>query len=177
MQSLSLATILIAAVGSTSMLFASSLQYSNAQEENNVVRDSQTILLEGKTLPAKDYVHLYDSTPYLIKLGHIAAKLPCDNNNKTSLNVLIGQAPALKPADLELVKELSTSGKMCIYHVDIESGPSGENPVTDIAVQNPTDNEVKFGPTATVVIGVNEISPITPTDESMGNMSMDNSTG
>lgn len=177
MQSLSLATILIAAVGSTSMLFASSLQYSNAQEENNVVRDSQTILLEGKTLPAKDYVHLYDSTPYLIKLGHIAAKLPCDNNNKTSLNVLIGQAPALKPADLELVKELSTSGKMCIYHVDIESDPSGENPVTDIAVQNPTDNEVKFGPTATVVIGVNEISPITPTDESMGNMSMDNSTG
>jgi hypothetical protein len=176
MQSLTLAAILIAAVASTSMLFAS-LQYSNAQEEKTVVRDSQTILLEGKTLPPKDYIHLYDTTPYLIKLGHIAAKLPCDSNNKTSLNVLIGQAPKLKPAELEFVKELSTPGKMCIYHVDVESGPPGENPITDIALQNPTDKEVKFGPTATVVIGVNEISPLTPTGKSMGNMSMGNSTG
>ena len=176
MQTLTLVTILIAALGSTSMLFASSLQYSNAQEEKNVVRDSQTILLEGMTLPSKDYIHLYDTTPYLIVMGHIAAKLPCDSNNKTSLNILIGQAPALKPADLELVKELSKPGTMCIYHVDIESGPQGVNPITDIALQNPTDNEVKFGPTATVVIGVDEITPIMKTGESKGNMSMDNST-
>lgn len=128
MQSLTLAAILIAAVASTSMLF-SSLQYSNAQEEKTVVRDSQTILLEGKTLPPKDYIHLYDTTPYLIKLGHIAAKLPCDSNNKTSLNVLIGQAPKLKPAELEFVKELSTPGKMCIYHVDVESGPPAKIPL------------------------------------------------
>jgi hypothetical protein len=175
--SLTLAAILIAAAGSTSMLFASTLQYSNAQEEKNVVRDSQMILLEGKTLPPKDYIHLYDTTPYLIKLGHIAAKVPCDSNNKTSLNVLIGQAPALKPAELELVKELSTPGKMCIYHVDVKSGEAGVNLITDIALQNPTDKEVKFGPTATVVIGVDEISPGTPTGESMGNMSMGNSTG
>jgi hypothetical protein len=176
MPSLTLAAILIAAVASTSMLFAN-VQYSNAQEEKNVVRDSQTILLEGKTLPSKDYIHLYDATPYLIKLGHIAAKLPCDSSNKTSLNVLIGQAPKLKPAELELIKELSTPGKMCIYHVDVESGPPGENPITDIALQNPTDKEVKFGPTATLVIGVDEISPLTPASESMGNMSMGNSTG
>ena len=176
MQALTLVTILIAALGSTSMLFASSLQYSNAQEEKNVVRDSQTILLEGMTLPSKDYIHLYVTTPYLIVMGHIAAKLPCDSNNKTSLNILIGQAPALKPADLELVKELSKPGTMCIYHVDIESGPQGVNPITDIALQNPTDNEVKFGPTATVVIGVDEITPIMKTGESKGNMSMDNST-
>jgi hypothetical protein len=175
MPSLTLAAILIAAVVSTSMLFAS-LQYSNAQEKT-VVRDSQTILLEGKTLPSKDYIHMYDTTPYLIMLGHIAAKLPCDSNNKTSLNVLIGQAPNLKPAVLEFVKELSTPGKMCIYHVDVKSDPSGVNPITDIALQNPTDKEVKFGPTATVVIGVNEISPLVETGKSMGNMSMGNSTG
>lgn len=177
MQALTLVTILIAALGSTSMLFASSLQYSNAQDEKNVVRDSQTILLEGMTLPSKDYIHLYDTTPYLIVMGHIAAKLPCDSNNKTSLNVLIGQAPALKPADLELVKELSKPGTMCIYHVDVESGMPGVNPITDIALQNPTDSEVKFGPTATVVIGVDEISPVTQTGQSMGNMSMGNTTG
>ena len=176
MHSLTLAAILIAAAGSTSMLYASTVQFSNAQEEKTVTRDSQTILLEGKTLPAKDFIHLYDTTPYLIKVGHVAAKLPCDTNNKTSLNVLIGQAPKLKPAEFEFIKELSTPGKMCIYHVDLESGPR-ENPITDIAIQNPTDKEVKFGPTATVVIGADEISPLTPTGKSMGNMSMGNSTG
>src|SRR5437867_9761590 len=173
MPSLTLAAILIAAVASTSMLFAS-LQYSNAQE--TVVRDSQTILLEGKSLPSKDYIHLYDATPYMIKLGHIAAKLPCDSNNKTSLNVLIGQAPKFKPANLELLKELSTPGKMCIYHVDVESTKQVNGTITDIALQNPTNKEVKFGPTATIVIGVDEIMPGAEA-ESMGNMSMGNSTG
>ena len=176
MQSITLATILVAAVGSTSMLFASTMQYSNAQEVS-VVRDSQIVLLEGKILPSKDYIHLYDTTPYLLMLGHVAAKLPCDSNNKTSLNVLIGQAPKLKPADLELVSELSTPGKMCLYHVDLESGPPGDNPITDIALQNPTDKEVKFGPSATVVIGVDEISPAMETEKSMENMSMGNNTG
>lgn len=176
MQSLTLSAILIAAPGSTSMLFASTLQYSNAQEET-VVRDSQTILLEGKMLPSKDYIHLYDTTPYLIKLGHVAAKLPCDSKSETLLKVLIGQAPSLKPAELELVKELSKPGTMCIYHVDLESGPQGVNPITDIALQNPTDKEVKFGPTATVVIGVDEIRPLIETEKSMGNMSMGNNTG
>jgi hypothetical protein len=177
MHSLTLAAILIAAVGSTSMLFASTLQHSNAQEEKNVVRDSQTILLDGKKLPAKDYIHLYDTTPYLIKLGHVAAKLPCDSNNKTSLNVLIGQAPNLGKADLKLVKELSIPGKLCIYHVDLESGPPPQKPITDIALQNPTGNSVVFEPTTTVVIGVDEISPLPQPGKSMANMSIGNSTG
>ena len=179
MPSLTLAAILIAAAGSTSMLFASTLQYSNAQEKT-VVRDSQSILLEGKTLPSKDYIHLYDTTPYLIQVGHVAAKLPCDSSNATSLNVLIGQAPDLKPAKLELVKELSTPTKLCIYHADVNSDCTGIHPIciTDIALQNPTDKDVKFGPTATVVIGVDEILPLPgSTKESMGNMSMGNSTG
>ncbi|TLX86809.1 MAG: hypothetical protein E6K97_10335 [Thaumarchaeota archaeon] len=161
----------------TPVLFSSATQYSNAQgSEGTVVRDSQTVLLEGKTLPSKDYVHLYDATPYMIKVGHIAAKLPCDNNNKTSLNVLIGQAPKFKPANLELLKELSTPGKMCIYHVDVESTKQVNGTITDIALQNPTNKEVKFGPTATIVIGVDEIMPGAEA-ESMGNMSMGNSTG
>ena len=177
--SITLATILIAAVGSTSMLFSSTMQYSNAQgSDTTVVRDSQTVLLEGKTLPASDYIHLYDATPYMIKVGHVAAKLPCDSKSETSLKLLIGQAPNLKPADLQLVKELSKPGTMCIYHVDVESTQQGDNGViTDIALQNPTNKEVKFGPTATVVIGVDEIMPGAEEAASMGNMSMGNTTG
>src|ERR1051325_5233217 len=138
------------------------------QQQKNVVRDSQAILLEGKTIPSNDYIHLYDSTPYMITNGHIAAKLPCETNTTSPLKILIGQAPNLTPAELEFVKPLSTPGKLCIYHVDIPSKP-GEV-ITDVAIQNPTANEIKLQPTTTVVIGVNEIVPLPSGSE--GNMTM-----
>jgi hypothetical protein len=42
-----------------------------ASSKKNVVRDSETTLLEGKAIPANDYIHLYDSTPYRITNGHV----------------------------------------------------------------------------------------------------------
>ena len=142
-------------------LVGSTANVANAQAtatQKNVVRDSAAILLEGKIIPTKDYIHLYDSTPYSILNGHIAAKLPCDANSVSPLKILTGQAPNLKPANLELVKPLSTPGKLCIYHVDIPS-KAGET-ITDIAIQNPTTNEIKFPSTSTVVIGINGIRPL-----------------
>jgi hypothetical protein len=151
------------------ILVGSSASVANAQQatatQKSVVRDSATILLEGKIIPTKDYIHLYDSTPYLITSGHIAAKLPCDANSVSPLKILTGQAPNLKPAILELVKPLSTPGKQCIYHVDI---PSKGQIVTDIAIQNPTANEIKFLPTSSIVIGVNEISPLPASSSQAG---------
>ncbi|MGB6629383.1 MAG: hypothetical protein WBE61_14760 [Nitrososphaeraceae archaeon] len=124
---------------------------------NAVVRDSSTVLLDGKTIPAMDYIHLYDATPYKIMNGHIATKLPCDANSVTPLKILVGQAPNFKSASLDLVKELSKPGSMCIYHIDI---PQGGAVTTDIAIQNPTNNPIKLPDTSTVVIGVNEIMPL-----------------
>ena len=40
--------------------------------QKTVVRDSQTILLEGKTIPSKGFIHVYDATPYMIMSGHVA---------------------------------------------------------------------------------------------------------
>ncbi len=128
--------------------------------QGTVVRDSAVILLEGKTIPAHDYIHLYDTTPYMIKTGHIAAKLPCDASSTSPLKILIGQAPNLKPAALEFIKPLSTPGKMCLYHVDVASQPGGQaGIITDIAIQNPTSTTITFPSTSTVVIGVDEITP------------------
>ena len=128
--------------------------------QGTVVRDSAVILLEGKTIPANDFIHLYDTTPYMIKSGHIAAKLPCDASSTSPLKILIGQAPNLKPAALEFVKTLSTPGKMCLYHVDVASQPGGQaGIITDIAIQNPTSTTMTFPSTSTVVIGVDEIMP------------------
>jgi hypothetical protein len=88
--------------------------------------------------------------------GHVAAKLPCDENSETSLNILIGAAPHLEAAELELISELSIPGKSCMYHADLNSD---EEVVTDIAIQNPTEKSIRFPSTSTVVIGINEIMP------------------
>jgi hypothetical protein len=138
------------------------------QLNSTVVRDSQTVLLGGKSLPANDYIHLYDTTPYMIMNGHAAAKVPCDANSNPEVQVLIGSAPDLSPADFELINELSNPGGLCLYHVDLMSNSSattgGVNAtatiITDVAISNPSNANMTFPATSTVVIGVNEIMPL-----------------
>jgi hypothetical protein len=158
--------LLIGTVLSTLFLL-NNLNLVNAQTDSgaphsegaNVVRDSATVLLGGRTLPGNDYIHLYDTTPYIIMNGHVAAKLPCSDNSESPVKVLIGSAPNLTAADLELVGPLSNPGEVCLYHLDLESmrGGNASDIITDIAIQNPTEDALEFGPTDTVVIGVNEI--------------------
>jgi hypothetical protein len=130
------------------------------------VRDSVFALLADQTIPASGFIHLYDSTPYSIRNGHVAAKIPCDDESAPLLNILVGVAPNLTPAPLELVPPLSTAGELCLYHVDLPapeqanatSANATATMVTDIAISNPGDEVVTLPPTSTVVIGVNEIT-------------------
>jgi hypothetical protein len=131
---------------------------TTAAHDSTVTRDSQTILLEGESLPEGSFIHLYDSTPYKIVNGHIAAKVPCNEENATAVDVLIGQAPDLAPAELEFVAPLSSPGDLCLYHVDIASDDA--NTITDIAIANNFTDDIDFPATSTIVLGVNEISPL-----------------
>jgi hypothetical protein len=171
--------ILVTVIASIMMMMvytiASTVTLATAQQattsmKSTVVRDSATILLQDKTIPAKGFIHLYDATPYMIWVGHIAANLPCDANSVSPYKILIGQAPNLTAAEFENVKELSTPGKMCLYHVDVASKPG--KTITDIAIQNPTDQEIKFPPMSSIVIGVDEIMPGAEKGGAMGNMTM-----
>ena len=130
--------------------------------KTTVTRDTVTLLLEGKSIPAKGFIHLYDSTPYMIQNGHIALHVPCDTNSKPIVNVLIGSAPDVKPIEPELVKELSQAGNMCIYHVDVGSDITKKVIQTDIAIQNPSNQTITFPPSSGITIGVNEIMPGAP---------------
>jgi hypothetical protein len=136
----------------------------------STVRDSLVVLLTDQTIPSNDFIHLYDTTPYSIRDGHIAAKIPCDDESAPLLNILVGVAPNLAPAPLELVPPLSTPGELCLYHTDLPT-PAQANAtttanattgnatmITDIAIQNPGDEDVTLPSTSTVVIGVNEIA-------------------
>lgn len=160
-------TLLLIGTMLSTLFLLNNLNLVNAQTETesphpegvSAVRDSTAVLLGGRTLPGNDYIHLYDTTPYIIMNGHIAAKLPCDDNSESPVKVLIGSAPNLTATDLELVSPLSTPGEVCLYHVDLESmrGGNTSDIITDIAIQNPTEDAVEFGSTDTVVIGINEI--------------------
>ena len=125
-------------------------------------RDSVTVLLEGKTLPGKGFIHLYDSTPYMILNGHVALHIPCDTSSKPDVDVLIGPAPNFTKVQPDIIKELSQPGQMCLYHADINSDPAKKIYQTDIAIANPTNQTIIFPPTSSVVIGVNGIMPGVP---------------
>lgn len=145
----------------TSMVFMNTANITPATAQaptGTVVRDTVTLLLSGQSIPAMSYIHLYDSSPYKIVNGHIAAKIPCNDDSEAELNILTGSAPSFQPAELELIDgNLSTPGELCLYHVDIPQ--KNVTTTTDIAIQNPTDSTIEFPETSTVVVGVNEIMP------------------
>ena len=155
----SLTAILAAVI--TSMVFMNTANTTPATAQaptGTVVRDTVTLILSGQSIPGMSYIHLYDSSPYKIVNGHIAAKIPCDDDSEAELNILTGSAPAFQPAELELIDgNLSTPGQLCLYHVDIPQ--ANVTTTTDIAIQNPTDSSIDFPETSTVVVGVNEIMP------------------
>ena len=125
--------------------------------ETNVVRDSVTELLDGQSIPGGDFIHLYDTTPYHILNGHVALKAPCEDDSTTPIQILIGSAPNMTVAELENIAPLSTPGEQCLYHADLIPG-GNVTIITDVALKNPTEEDIEFPPTATVVIGINEIT-------------------
>jgi hypothetical protein len=125
--------------------------------KTGTVRDSVTVLLQDETIPAGDFIHFYDSTPYHIMNGHIALKAPCEDDSTTPIQILIGSAPNMTAATLENIAPLSTPGEQCLYHVDLV--PSGNaTTLTDVALKNTSDEDIDFPPTSTIVIGVNEVT-------------------
>ena len=144
----------------TATPMANQTQTAGEEQEyskTGTVRDSVTVLLQDETIPAGDFIHLYDSTPYHIMNGHIALKAPCEDDRTTPIQVLIGSAPNMTAATLENVPPLSTPGEQCLYHVDLV--PSGNvTTLTDIALKNTSDEDIDFPPTSTVVIGINEVT-------------------
>jgi hypothetical protein len=113
-----------------------------------ITRDSVTLLLEGKTIPAKGFIHVYDAAPYMIHNGRVALHVPCDTSSKLIVNLLAGQIngtfTAIQPMT---ITSLSQPGQMCLSHVNINSDMAKKLYITDIAIQNPSNQTIIFPPT------------------------------
>ena len=153
----------VASGGSMSGMNMSGMNMSAAapMPGQSITRDSVTLLLEGKTIPGKGFIHLYDTAPYMIHNGHVALHVPCDTSSKLVVNLLAGQVngtfTAIQPFN---IKELSQPGQMCLSHVNINSDMAKKIYITDIAIQNPSNQTIIFPPTSTVIVGVNGIMPV-----------------
>jgi hypothetical protein len=135
-------------------------QTTTAKAAHFVVRDSETVLLDGKAIGGNDYIHLYDTTPSEILSGHIAAKIPCDSNSTPRVQILTGSAQgtttgSLDRVELETIPWLSTPGRLCFYHADVGSNVTSFD--SDILIKNPSNSRIDFPATSTIVIGVNVI--------------------
>jgi hypothetical protein len=167
--------------GSSNTPSASMATTTNMQ--NTIVTNVDTLLLAHQIIPPKDFIPLYDTSPYKILNGHLDAKIPCDANYAPSLQILVGHLPSLKPVQLQLVKEYSQPGNICMYHVNIGSTitapPDGGKSLdkagagqqsnttsinTALLLRNPSDYRVVLPNTSAVVIGVNKIMPTTMTE-------------
>ena len=109
---------------------------------------SQHIPLTGQ-LQNGDYIHLIDFTPFNTTAeGHIAIKVPCDNDGKPMVTVITGVAPNFTTVDVGNAInngtldgrniDLSVEGTTCLYHGEIPNG------ITDIALVNTSNQTLNF---------------------------------
>jgi hypothetical protein len=159
---------------------------NNQTTPNVFVRNQGTMLLSHQIIPPKDFILIYDAIRYKIVNGQILAKLPCDSNSKSPLQILIGRLSELKPAQLQLIAGLSRPGYTCMYYVHLTSdnkttaaitnAPAGEAKmhtiiktgvglrednltITNIELLNPTGYRMILPNTASLAISVNQIKP------------------
>ena len=109
---------------------------------------SQHIPLTGQ-LENGDYIHLIDFTPFNTTAeGHIAIKVPCDNDGKPLVTIISGVAPNFTTLDVGNAInngtldgrniDLSVEGTTCLYHGEIPNG------ITDIALVNTSNQTLNF---------------------------------
>jgi hypothetical protein len=97
----------------------------------------RTLLFSHQLIPPKDFILVYDAMPFKIIRGQVYAKLPCDSNSKSPLQIRVAALSEVKPVQLQLVSGLSKPGYMCMYNADLTSA----NNNTVSTTKNPASEE------------------------------------
>ena len=148
-------------------VIASSLNYIHTADES---RASLTVPLHGVQLGTKQFILLYDSTPYAVK-GHIALSMPCDARNPQAplFHILVGRAPDLAPAAVGYLSQISNPPDTCVYHSQFGFG----DPVTDIVLKNVSNRTLTLsGPHSATITTHEAYIPAAPSLEEMQMLKM-----
>lgn len=133
---------------------------------------AETINLQGE-LQSGDFKLLMDVTPFEAVNGHVAMKVPCDEDGNTTLVILAGTAKtddegdtSLGALNTEIVSDVSNPGTVCVYHADlvlsnVSAEIAGDNVgdpvpvITDVAIINVGGSAVDFGNNPGYTVTVN----------------------
>lgn len=118
--------------------------------------DTHTIPLNDKTITESSYIPLYDSRPFKIEEGHIAAKLPCNDDDSSDVQIMAVNASVSTPIELKIIPELSTSGSMCLYHGDMIFSKNSE--IYDLILQNNSTDDIDFTSTSGITISIAKLN-------------------
>ena len=165
------AAIILPTTNNVNVAFSQHSQHEVHEAQTSEVFDTVPVLLDGKVIPAKKYIHLYTSAPSKIATGHIQAHIPCDANGVSPLKVIGGMMimPEVPPLNMTLDRHMSTPGMICMYHLDIMQ--QNESSITDIALLNPTEQNITLPDMTSAIIHVAAIETGTAEGEEPMKMS------
>jgi hypothetical protein len=136
--------------------------------DNNIIKSngeniqSLLILPHPMSVQSKDYIPLYSSMPSKISNGTILTKLPCDNNNKPTLQIVGSSADNnIFPIHLNLIPNLSRSGSMCMYKSifpDDLSNSLYSRTLTNLYLYNTLNIPIEVPTTTSIFIGIDKLS-------------------
>lgn len=132
-------------VGLAAVMIVPAALNSAATTADTEVDAFDTIPLEGLSLGPGEFLLLVDTTPSRVQSAHVALHIPCQvsgDNVTTDITVVAGIAPDVSPVDLDYVAQLSNpDSDRCTFHVTL---PEGSEDITDIAMINTGDRNIKF---------------------------------
>lgn len=119
----------------------------------------ESILLGNTVLPKYSIMPVYETNPFIISQGHLSANLPCNETYETNINILVGKIPYLRSIPLEPLPDLSKVGEICLYQLPLIS--NGTNPISQIAIQNNSTDDVYLPLSSSITIGVSKLGNLT----------------
>jgi hypothetical protein len=93
-----------------------------AVRSSTVFLNSGVMQLANQNIPSKDFILIYYGDRNSITHGKIYAKLPCDYNSKTMLQILVDN----KSSQLLSINGLSRPSLTCMYSVDVSNNLSAQ---------------------------------------------------
>jgi hypothetical protein len=130
---------------------------SASLNKDHFIKDSESIFLGDIDLPEENLMLIYQVNPFTVSNATILSKLPCDENNSTPVDILVGKLPDFQSIPLEYVAEFSDPGNMCNYKTEIVKFNSSI-PFSELALYNNSTDDIEFPSSSAIHVGMTALN-------------------